>query len=191
MDAARNAVRIEPAYLDVIRGQALVFESYTVTDALAQTMASVISKMPEDIKESITVNVYGENSADAIRMFTNYNIAVTGELKTANTATVVYSREKLSVPAEHIRFIEVEQLRDTADNIVTAAQIVLAIFNMPFKQFAESMKARGLDIGVSESDMEALFKNADSADGIIKIKPVDDEAIRSIQRTSELVRQAA
>ncbi len=183
-----NAVMIEPGYLPVTRGQALVFESYTVTGALAQSLSSIMDKMPKDVRESISVTVYGENKADAVRLLGKYNITVTGELKAVNTATVVYSKAKLSLQAEHTRFIQVEQLQDIADNMVTAAQVMLAIFNMPFKQFAESMKLSGINIGVSDSDMEALFASAEMIDGIIRIKPVDNDTIR---RLKELVGQAA
>ena len=183
-----NAAMIEPGYLPVTRGQALVFESYTVTDALAQTLASIMNKMPRDVRESITVAVYGENSADALDIFTRNNVTATGQIKESNTATVVYSKARLTVPAEHTRFIQVEQLQDIADNMVTAAQVMLAIFNMPFKQFAASMKLSGIDIGVSDSDMKALFANADMIDGIIRIKPVDKDTIKAL---IELVGQAA
>jgi hypothetical protein len=65
------------------------------------------------------------------------------------------------------------------------------VFNMPFRQFAESMRSSGIDIGITYSDMDILFTNADSSDGIIRIKPVDAGIIERILKASSEAKRAA
>ncbi|MDD3110432.1 MAG: hypothetical protein PHH32_07265, partial [Eubacteriales bacterium] len=131
--------------------------------------------------------VYGENKAHAYETLKAHGIAVSEKLESVARATVVYANERLTVEAEHTRFVEVPGAQD-ANNIVTAAQIVVAIFNMPFKQFAEQMKTWGM-IDISDSEMEDLFVNSDSADGIVRIRPLSDRS--EIDRITKLVAQAA
>jgi hypothetical protein len=178
-----NAATTRGYELPVTSGQSLILESYTITDALAQTLGAIMAKIPkDDNRDSITVSVYGDNSSQAIDMLARYNVTATKELKKANVATVVYTKTRIDAPAEYTRFIEVEQPIDMANNIVTASQVVLAIFHMPFKQFITFMNEKGIDIGLSEDDMQRLFVNADTAAGTIRIKPVDNDEINRINR---------
>ncbi|MFA5370151.1 MAG: hypothetical protein WC300_05505, partial [Candidatus Omnitrophota bacterium] len=186
-----NAALTRPQYLKVSTGNVLIFEANTVTESLAITLGAIINKMPRAQQEMITVAVYGYNSYDAIRLFASYgvNAKPLEALEGVNTATVIYSNpdEMVNIDAEHIRYIEVEGALGTANNMVTASQIIFAVFHMPLKEFAENLKDSGIDIGISDAEMQYIFANTDSIEGVIKIKPVDSDTIK---RISSMISQA-
>jgi hypothetical protein len=157
------------------RGQLIAFSSATVTDGLAEALSMFMDTLPNEVRQNITVTVYGQKTASAGDILKKHNITVTSlsELpKQMAAAVVVYNEgeEALSVNAEHTRFVELASSTDGSLKIIAAADILFAVFQMPFKQF---VLQHGTTIGLLEEEQEALFADADSYEGRVIIKPVD------------------
>jgi len=179
----------------VTRGQLLVLASDTVTNSLVSQVDAALGMMTADSKENVTIAVYGYNKPNAVEELMNaakkhnvtIKIGVSVAEKTNSVAVVSYDETEAedivgSVKAEYARIVHIEQPKEYADNRVTAAMVILAIFNVEFKQFAQSLQAAGIDIGISEDDMNALFASSDMVDGIVRIKPVEVEEMQRINR---------
>ncbi|MDD5504185.1 MAG: hypothetical protein PHV77_02585 [Candidatus Omnitrophica bacterium] len=181
----------KPQYMNIATGNAYVFEANTVTESLAITLGAIVNNLPQEEQDMLNISVYGNNSHDAIKLLGAYGVKAKGVagLEPVNAATIVYSDagEMVDIRAEHIRYVEVEKGFETADNMVTAVQVIFAVFQMPFRQFAENLRNAGIDIGISDEEMRYMFANADSLEGVVKIKPVDRE---TIERIGNMIKQA-
>jgi len=191
-----NSIKAKPGNLTVTTGQKLIFASHTVTKSLAKSLDASFAIMTQSSKENISISIHGTQEKDAldalVKTAGTHNITVltsdADSTETSHASIVCYDLEEAkaigqSEGARHTRIVHIEQPEALSDNRVIAAMVILAIFNKQYKEMAREMTARGVDIGLSESEMDALFASADNAGGIIRIKPVDNERIMRITNT--------
>ncbi|MFH0731804.1 MAG: hypothetical protein V2A72_02650 [Candidatus Omnitrophota bacterium] len=176
------------------QGMAIELDAAIVTNEFAVCFGAFYASLGQEVKDKININVYGEKAlGDAIERLEQNGIDVKGRPESKEplkTAVIVYSAEnKKAVPsieAEQIRLIGVPEHGD--DEAISPAAILVAVFELSFVDFARRF---GADIGLSESERQQLFANADSYAGNIMIKPVSKDELQKIMSEFEAVSQNA
>ena len=182
-----SAMLIEkPESARLISSIVLGLDKEILDDTLIGLMADILKSLPKEVQENITIVTNASVSKLQKAMGESY-IRITDKApdERVKTAIIVHLSDKkapFKIDAENIRFVEVPEA--SVDQVVLPIDILYAIFQFPFREFITDFGTR---IGLSKSERDALFNNADTYADIIKIKPVDKKDAEAImQRLIEM-----